>query len=113
MNQKDKEKFIHGVHKVSQENKDRAANYMSLKKSVAERGSPLIDKAKEIAEGYTNLVKSKLGLSSAQDEKVFKARREICDECQFKSAMDRCLKCGCPLAAKTRSLISKCPEKLW
>tara|TARA_R110000796_G_scaffold181330_1_gene297857 strand:- start:19737 stop:19964 length:228 start_codon:yes stop_codon:yes gene_type:complete len=73
----------------------------------------LLNKAEEIAEGYTNLVKSKLGLSSAQDEKVFKARREICDACQFKSAMDRCLKCSCPLAAKTRSFKSKCPMKLW
>jgi len=73
----------------------------------------LLNKAEEIAEGYTNLVKSKLGLSSAQDEKIFKARREICDACSFRSAMDRCLKCRCPLAAKTRSLKSKCPEKLW
>ena len=72
-----------------------------------------MSKAKEIAEGYTNLVKSKLGLSSAQDEKVFKARREICNACKFKSAMDRCLKCGCPLGAKTRSLITKCPEGNW
>ena len=72
-----------------------------------------MSKAKEIASGYKNLLKSKLGLSSEEEEKVFKARREICDACSFKSAMDRCLKCGCPLAAKTRSLISECPEKLW
>jgi uncharacterized protein with PIN domain len=72
-----------------------------------------MSKAKEIADGYKNLLKSKLGLSSEEEEKVFKARREICDACSFKSAMDRCLKCGCPLAAKTRSLISECPEKLW
>ena len=71
------------------------------------------NQAKEIANGYKNLLKSKLGLSSEEEEKVFKARREICDACSFKSAMDRCLKCGCPLAAKTRSLISECPEKLW
>mgnify|MGYP003629421132 CR=1 FL=1 len=70
-------------------------------------------KAKEIADGYKNLLKSKLGLSSEEEEKVFKARREICDACSFKSAMDRCLKCGCPLADKTRSLTSECPEGLW
>ena len=70
-------------------------------------------KAKEIADGYKNLIKSKLGLSSEEEEKVFKARREICDACFFKSAMDRCLKCGCPLSAKTRSLTSECPEELW
>jgi len=73
----------------------------------------LLSKAEEIAQGYKNLVKSKLGLSSEEDEKIFNARREICDECEFKSAMDRCLKCGCPLAAKTRSLISECPIELW
>ena len=71
------------------------------------------NQAKEIANGYKNLLKSKLGLSSENDEKVFRARRKVCDSCEFKSAMDRCLKCGCPLAAKTRSLISKCPEGLW
>lgn len=71
------------------------------------------NQAKEIADGYKNLLKSKLGLSSEEDEKVFKARREICDACQFKSAMDRCLKCGCPLAAKTKSLITNCPEGHW
>lgn len=72
-----------------------------------------MSKAKEIAQGFGNLIKYKLGLSSEEDEKVFKARREICDACEFKSAMDRCLKCGCNLSAKTRSLISKCPEELW
>ena len=70
-------------------------------------------KAKEIAEGYANLLKSKVGLSSEEDEKIFKARMEICNACQYKSAMNRCLKCGCPLAAKTRSLTSKCPEGEW
>ena len=74
-----------------------------------------MSKVKKIAEGYANLVKSKLGLSSAQDEELFKARRAICNACEFKSAMDRCLKCGCPLGAKTRSLNldNFCPENNW
>lgn len=73
----------------------------------------MINKAKEVANGYTNLLKSKLGLSSIEDERIFKARRDICNACIFKSAMDRCLKCWCPLAAATRSLIKKCPEGFW
>lgn len=73
----------------------------------------LQNKAKEIANGYGNLLKSKLGLSSEEDEKVFSARREICNACDHRSALDRCLKCGCPLSAKTRSLITNCPEGNW
>ena len=70
-------------------------------------------KAKEIADGYLNLAKHKLGLTEAKNEKIFNSRRNICNMCQFKSAMDRCLKCGCPLAAKTRSLTSGCPIGKW
>lgn len=70
-------------------------------------------KAKEIAQGYKNLLKSKLGLSSEEDEKIFNARRKVCDSCEFKSKIDTCLKCHCPLAAKTRSYVSSCPENLW
>tara|TARA_R110002049_G_scaffold85285_1_gene216869 strand:+ start:932 stop:1174 length:243 start_codon:yes stop_codon:yes gene_type:complete len=69
----------------------------------------------QIVSGYSNLVKSKLGLSSDSDEKIFKARRAICNACEHKSALDRCLVCGCPLAAKTRSLnpLSACPNNHW
>jgi hypothetical protein len=74
-----------------------------------------MSKVNEIANGYKNLVKSKLGLSSEKDEKIFKARREICNSCPEKTALDRCALCSCPLAAKTRSLESKCPhpDKRW
>lgn len=74
---------------------------------------PIRKKAKEIADGYKNLLKDKAGLSDEKDIKIFKARREICNACEFKSAMDRCLQCGCPLAAKTRSLTSDCPIGNW
>lgn len=67
----------------------------------------------EIVNGYSNLVKSKLGISSVRDEKIFKARREICNACPYKTKLDRCGLCGCPLAAKTRSLTTKCPDKKW
>ena len=74
-----------------------------------------MSKFNEIVSGYSNLVKSKLGLSDEKDEEIFMASRTICNACSYKSALDRCLKCGCPLAAKTRSLdpASKCPEGHW
>lgn len=72
-----------------------------------------MSKFDEIVNGYKNLVKSKLGLSSEKDEEIFNARRTICNACPKKTDMDRCSMCGCPLGAKTRSLITKCPDKKW
>jgi rRNA maturation endonuclease Nob1 len=73
-----------------------------------------MSKAKEISQGYANLLLSKLGLSSKHNEKIFKARREVCNACEHRDEeFDRCRKCGCPLAAKTKSLITECPIKLW
>ena len=68
---------------------------------------------KEILNGWMNVAKSKLGISSEQDEKIFHARREICNVCEHKTDNDRCGKCGCPLMAKTRSLITNCPDERW
>lgn len=73
----------------------------------------MIKKAKEIAQGYGNLLKSALGVSKEKDLEVFAARRKICNSCEHRSNMNRCLVCGCPLAAKTKSLISNCPKGLW
>jgi hypothetical protein len=74
-----------------------------------------MSKAREIASGYKNLLKNQLGLSSPEQEKLFVVRREICNACDYRSALDVCIKCGCPLSAKTKSLSphSKCPEGLW
>ncbi len=73
----------------------------------------MVNKFKEIVNGYSNLVKSKLGLSDEKDEEIFNARRTICNACEHKSPLDRCIKCGCPLSAKTRSLKTNCPEGNW
>ena len=78
-----------------------------------ERKTMVNQKVIDISNGWINLLKSKLGVSSEEDEKIFKSRREICNACPSKSALDRCLECGCPLAAKTRSLTSDCPLDLW
>jgi len=74
---------------------------------------PSRKQASEIADGYKNLIKSKLGLSSDKDQKIFSARKEICDACENKSELNRCLKCGCPLDVKTKSLTTNCPIGLW
>ena len=73
----------------------------------------IVSRFNEIVDGYKNLVKSKLGLSDEKDEEIFKARRTICNACPNITALDRCGICGCPLAAKTRSLKTNCPDKKW
>lgn len=80
---------------------------------LGDKKSALKNKALEIADGWKNLAKSKLGLSSEEDEEIFKSRREICNACVNRSALDRCILCGCPLIAKTKSLISECPSGIW
>ncbi len=72
-----------------------------------------MSRLEEIINGYSNLLKSKLGVSKAKDERIFKARREICNACPERTRLDRCGLCGCPLAAKTRSLVTKCPDGKW
>jgi hypothetical protein len=89
--------------------RDRARGYMHLKR----KNTPLSKKVLEIADGYKNLLKFKLGVSNDEDEKIFAARRDICNKCPIRSAEDKCLSCGCPLEAKTRSVISECPEGIW
>lgn len=69
-------------------------------------------KAKEISNGYKNLLRSKFGLTSEKEEKLFEARRTICNNCEHGQTM-RCKLCGCPIAAKTKSIESKCPDNLW
>lgn len=70
-------------------------------------------KALEIADGWKNVFKSSLGITSEKDEKIFKARREICDACDHRTIKDRCGLCQCPLHAKTKSLTSNCPIGAW
>lgn len=74
----------------------------------------MMNKAKEIVSGYTNLVKSSLNLTTEQEEELFNARTEICNVCE-NSVDNICKLCGCVLAAKTKSLYSSCPDnpKKW
>ncbi len=70
------------------------------------------NKLKQIAEGYKNLVRSRANLTSKQEEELFAARKEICDECQPDNKLT-CNMCGCVLSAKIRCIGCKCPKELW
>lgn len=67
---------------------------------------------KEIANGFGNLIKNKMGLSKPEEKKLFAARKAICDACPH-GQRARCNLCGCVIAAKTKSINSSCPDKLW
>lgn len=77
-----------------------------------------MSKALEISNGFANLLRSKLGLTSDEEEALFAKRREICDACPLiyfdqDLKVDRCNGCGCLIAVKTKSITSECPEGLW
>lgn len=69
-------------------------------------------KLEQIANGYKNLLRSKANLTTEQEEKLFAARKEICDECQPDNKFT-CNECGCVLAAKQKCMGCECPKKLW
>jgi hypothetical protein len=45
-------------------------------------------------------------------EEVVQKRLEICDGCEHKK-LGICTKCGCIIAAKTRSVHAECPLQKW
>jgi len=71
-----------------------------------------MNKLQQIANGYKNLVRSKANLTTDGEEKLFAARKEICDECQPDNKLT-CNACGCILPAKIRCMGCECPKKLW
>jgi len=77
-----------------------------------------MSKAQEISNGFKNLLKSKLGLTTSEEEVLFAKRLEICKACP-ENYLDkelkvyRCALCGCLRAAKTKSIQSTCPDGLW
>lgn len=72
-----------------------------------------IQEASEIVNGFKNLIKSKLLLTSKEENELFQLRMNVCDLCKYKSEEQICNKCGCYLPAKTKSSKSKCPINLW
>lgn len=72
------------------------------------------NKATDIVEGFTNLLKSKLLIGKPEIDELASLRMDVCNSCQFKSTVtNRCKACGCYLPAKTRVLDQKCPKNKW
>ena len=71
------------------------------------------NKTKEILSGFTSLIKSKVGLTTEQEETMSKLRRDICNGCIHGKGRDTCNACGCWIAAKVRCAECECPEGNW
>jgi hypothetical protein len=72
-------------------------------------------KLNEIATGWANIV-----LKPKHVERIAKARMNICSTCEWNSRFHssvrpdvHCVKCGCTLVAKVRSMESECPIAKW
>ena len=65
------------------------------------------EKVSEIFNGWKNVV-----FPNEHVEQIAKARVSICGTCEH-NVKSRCMKCGCPLVAKTRSMKSHCPLNKW
>lgn len=83
----------------------------SLKKKITLKNTLVMDKLSIIIEGWKNvLVGKNFDIQEAQ------RRAEICAKCPFmeeRLGLAICTKCGCPLAAKTKSMRSTCPINKW
>jgi len=78
-----------------------------------------MSKLDEIIEGWRNNLFPPLEKKEII-KTISEERMKICNECPFISTKHssirpdvHCTKCGCTLAAKTKSLNSACPEKKW
>lgn len=72
-----------------------------------------MSKAEEIADGFKNLAKDKLGMLSEEDKKRNDERMALCQACEHKTDLGRCRKCGCVLSAKTKCDSCTCPIGKW
>lgn len=72
-----------------------------------------MSKLDNIANGFSNLAKDKLGLLKKEEVTRNEKRMSICNGCEFKTALGRCGKCGCVLAAKTKCDECSCPISKW
>lgn len=70
--------------------------------------SHLINKSKNIVEGYTNLI-----FKNEIVEAYALQRSFICTECKELNKLGFCNKCGCYIAAKIRAPEEQCPKGYW
>lgn len=68
---------------------------------------------KQIAQGYTNLIKKGLKISQQEVEELAADRWGTCLSCEHLSKAKHCKLCGCYMPAKTRTISSKCPAGKW
>ena len=47
------------------------------------------------------------------DLTLYNKRIKVCNECEYKSEIGICKKCGCVLAIKARFEVFKCPLNKW
>jgi hypothetical protein len=72
-----------------------------------------MNKAKEIASGFKNLLRSKLNLTTEEEETLFQTRKKICNVCPLNKDGITCSMCGCVLSAKVRAINTSCPDGNW
>jgi hypothetical protein len=74
-----------------------------------------------IINGFTNLIKNKLGILSKEQNELYNKRLDVCLKCRY---IDKefCSICGCYVYAKTKAeydidkkgkTIDGCPKKYW
>lgn len=65
-----------------------------------------------IASGWFNHIKDKLGMLDKETKDLAEARLKICDICP-RRVKNKCGVCGCQLEAKAKDPNSTCPIKRW
>jgi len=73
-----------------------------------------IKQAKQILQGFSNLLLSKVNLTSDELNELGQKRLDICKVCPvFNTNKSICSSCGCYMPAKTKVENAECPEKHW
>ena len=72
-----------------------------------------MSKAKQIIEGYANLVRSVAGSPNQDIENLAAERFATCKKCEQLSITSQCKLCGCYMPSKTRVDQAKCPVGKW
>lgn len=72
-----------------------------------------MNKVKEISNGFANILRSKIGLTTDEEENLFKHRKLVCKICPSNTDKITCNECGCVIEVKTMSMYTECPKDFW
>lgn len=72
----------------------------------------IFSKSEEVISGWKNWMFKKSTIEELAEERTKICRTNLCGF-YVKEPYRGCSECGCPERQKTRSLKSRCPEKLW